>query len=65
LRAGVMTEDMITEARGQSYEKLLRQRAENIQLKRQIAEEFEIDPAELGTLAKPGDLPTTTNEQTK
>lgn len=65
LRAGVMTEDMITEARGQSYEKLLRQRAENIQLKRQIAEEFEIDPAELGTLAKPGDLPPTTNEQTE
>ena len=64
LRAGVMSEDMITEARGQDYEKLLRRRAKNLKLKQLIAEEFEIDASELGTLAKPGDPENTTETTT-
>jgi hypothetical protein len=43
------------QARGADYETVLRTRAANIKLKKEIAAEFEIDPIELGTISKPGD----------
>ena len=55
LRAGLITEDAIVQARGADYETVLRTRAANIKLKKEIAAEFEIDPIELGTISKPGD----------
>ena len=55
LRAGLLTEDAIVEARGGDYETVLRTRAANIKLKQEIAAEFDIDPIQLGTIAQPGD----------
>ena len=55
LRAGLITEDAIVEARGMDYEEMLRKRAMNLKLKREIAEEFELTETLLGTRAKPGD----------
>ena len=64
LRAGLMTEDAIVEARGGDYETVLRMRAANIKLKKAIAEEFEIDPIELGTMSKPSDSDAITQTET-
>ena len=55
LRAGLTTEDAIVEARGVDYEDMVRKRAANILLKKQIAEENGLNPTELGTTAMPGD----------
>lgn len=55
LRAGLMTEDQIVEARGIDYEDMVRKRAANIVLKKKIAEENGLNPTELGTTAMPGD----------
>lgn len=55
LRAGMTTASSIIERRGQDLEETIRQRAKEVALKKKIAEEFGIDPTELGTLAMPGD----------
>lgn len=62
LRAGLTTEDAIVEARGVDYEDLLRRRARNINLKKQIAKEENVDVSDFGTLAKPGDPVEPKNE---
>lgn len=64
LRAGLTTEDHIVEARGMDYEELLRKRAANIVLKKQIAEENGLNPTELGTTAMPGDATELVVEET-
>ncbi len=64
LRAGLTTEDHIVEARGMDYEDLLRKRAANLVLKKQIAEENGLNPTELGTTAMPGDAVELVEEET-
>jgi hypothetical protein len=64
LRAGLTTEDHIVEARGMDYEELLRKRAANIVLKKQIAEDNGLNPTELGTTAMPGDPVELVEEET-
>ena len=64
LRAGLMTEDQIVEARGIDYEEMVRKRAANIVLKKQIAEENGLNPTELGTTAMPGDPVELVTEET-
>ena len=64
LRAGLTTEDHIVEARGMDYEELLRKRAANVVMKKQIAEENGLNPTELGTTAMPGDPVELVEEET-
>jgi hypothetical protein len=64
LRAGLTTEDHIVEARGMDYEDLVRKRAANLVLKKKIAEENGLNPAELGTTAMPGDPVELIEEET-
>ena len=64
LRAGLTTEDAIVEARGVDYEDMVRKRAANILLKKQIAEENGLNPTELGTTAMPGDPVELVEEET-
>lgn len=66
LRAGLTSEDLIVERRGMDLEELYRQRAKNISMKKRIAEEFGLEPIELGTLSMPGDaVPVDDPEQTE
>jgi hypothetical protein len=64
LRAGLTTEDAIVETRGVDYEDMIRRRAANLLLKKQIAEENGLNPAELGTTAMPGDPVELVQEET-
>jgi capsid protein len=55
LRAGLTTETSIVQRKGVDFTENLRQRAKEVVERKKVAEEFGIDPSELGTLAMPGD----------
>ena len=55
LRAGVTTETSIISRRGADFLETKRLRAKEIVETKEIADEFGLEPDELGTLAMPGD----------
>ena len=55
LRAGLITEDAIVEARGMNYSDILHKLAANAKMRQDIAAEYGIDESQLGILTKPGD----------
>jgi capsid protein len=57
LRAGLITEDAIVEARGMNYSDILHKLAANAKMRQEIAAEYGIDESQLGILTKPGDIP--------
>lgn len=66
LRAGVITNQDIVERRGGNYEDIITQRAKELAMLKQIAEEYGHDVSELSILTKPGDIvpePENTNTE--
>ena len=66
LRAGVITNQDIVERRGCNYEDIITQRAKELAMLKQIAEEYGHDVSELSILTKPGDIvpePENTNTE--
>lgn len=63
LRAGVITAGDIVERRGGAYEDVVLQRAKELAMLKQVAEEYGHDINELSILTKPGDIvPEPTNQ---
>lgn len=58
VRAGTDSIPAIVGRFGRTAEEVLREQAEYLQLKNRIAAEYNISPAELGTLAQPGLVPS-------
>lgn len=56
LRAGLITAEDIIQRRGHRYEDVLRQRAKELVMRNQIADEEGLEPSDLGILTKPGDI---------
>ena len=56
LRAGLITATDITERRGESFEDVVLQRAKELVMQKQVAEEYGLLPTDLAILTMPGDV---------